>query len=114
MFQQKGLHGFYLEVVDNDDLMIVTKDGMIIRQPVERINIIGRNTQGVKLIGLNKGDKVFDITRIAAEETEEDEIEVVDENKRHPEEIAEENTELKDSNNEDISETIESEETDSE
>jgi DNA gyrase subunit A len=59
-----------MEVVDNDDLMIVTKDGMIIRQPVERINVIGRNTQGVRLIGLNDGDKVFDITRIAAEPEE--------------------------------------------
>jgi DNA gyrase subunit A len=59
-----------MEVVDNDDLMIVTKDGMIIRQPVERINIIGRNTQGVRLIGLNDGDKVFDITRIASEPEE--------------------------------------------
>ena len=60
-----------MEVVDNDDLMIVTKDGMIIRQPVEKINIIGRNTQGVRLIALNKGDKVFDITRIQAEDEEE-------------------------------------------
>ncbi|OQX71903.1 MAG: DNA gyrase subunit A [Candidatus Cloacimonas sp. 4484_275] len=62
-----------LEVVDNDDLMIVTKDGMIIRQPVEKISVIGRNTQGVKLIGLNEGDKVYDITRIAAQEVDEDE-----------------------------------------
>lgn len=60
-----------MEVVDNDDLMIVTKDGMIIRQPVEKINIIGRNTQGVRLIALNEGDKVFDITRILAEDEEE-------------------------------------------
>jgi len=53
-------------------LMIVTKEGMIMRQPVEKISVIGRNTQGVKLIGLNEGDKVYDITRIAAEEVEED------------------------------------------
>jgi len=59
-----------MEVVNNDDLMIVTKDGMIIRQPVEKISIIGRNTQGVRLIALNNGDKVFDIARIAAEEEE--------------------------------------------
>ncbi len=56
-----------MEVVDNDDLIIVTKEGMIIRQPVDKISIIGRNTQGVKLIGLNEGDKVYDITRIFAE-----------------------------------------------
>jgi len=60
-----------MEVVDNDDLMIVTKKGMIIRQAVEKISVIGRNTQGVRLINLNKGDKVFDITRILAEQEEE-------------------------------------------
>jgi len=57
-----------MEVVDNDDLMIVTKKGMIIRQPVEKITIVSRNTQGVRLINLNGNDKVFDITRIAAED----------------------------------------------
>ncbi|MCD4820267.1 MAG: DNA gyrase subunit A [Candidatus Cloacimonetes bacterium] len=60
-----------LEVVDNDDLMIVTRNGMIIRQPVDRINVIGRNTQGVRLINLNDTDKVFDITRIIAEDDDE-------------------------------------------
>ncbi len=63
-----------LEVVDNDDLMIVTKEGMIIRQAVDRISIIGRNTQGVKLIELNDKDKVYDIARIAAEPDVEEEL----------------------------------------
>ncbi len=61
-----------LEVVDNDDLMIVTREGMIIRQPVNKISIIGRNTQGVKLIALNENDKVYDIARIIAEEEQEE------------------------------------------
>jgi DNA gyrase subunit A len=60
-----------IEVVDNDDLMIVTRAGMIIRQAVNKITVIGRNTQGVKLIELNKDDRVYDITRIPAEEEEE-------------------------------------------
>jgi DNA gyrase subunit A len=64
-----------LEVVDNDDLMIVTKDGMIIRQAVDKISIIGRNTQGVKLIELNKSDKVYDVARIIAAEESDDEPE---------------------------------------
>ncbi|MDP8268647.1 MAG: DNA gyrase subunit A [Candidatus Tenebribacter davisii] len=67
-----------LDVVDNDDLMIVTKDGMIIRQPVNKISIIGRNTQGVRLIALNNKDKVYDITRIIAEE-EQEEVDGLDE-----------------------------------
>ncbi len=57
-----------LEVVDNDDLIIITKNGMIIRQAVANISVIGRNTQGVKLIGLNEHDKVIDVSRIQAEE----------------------------------------------
>ncbi len=57
-----------LEVVDNDDLMIVTRNGMIIRQAIDRVSIIGRNTQGVKLISLNKDDYVYDIARIFAED----------------------------------------------
>jgi DNA gyrase subunit A len=62
-----------LEVVDNDDLMIVTRDGMIIRQSVNKISVIGRNTQGVRLIALNEKDKVYDIARIIAEDETEDE-----------------------------------------
>ncbi len=69
-----------LEVVDNDDLMIVTREGMIIRQAVGKISVIGRNTQGVKLIELNKNDKVFDLTRIASEEEEIEDDEKVPEN----------------------------------
>ncbi len=61
-----------LEVVDNDDLIIITINGMIIRQAVANISVIGRNTQGIKLIGLNKEDKVIDVSRIAAEEEYDD------------------------------------------
>ncbi len=75
-----------LEVVDNDDLMIVTKDGMIIRQAVDKISIIGRNTQGVKLIELNKGDNVYDVARIIADE---DDDELSEENGSEPTENGE-------------------------
>ncbi|MBM4402934.1 MAG: DNA gyrase subunit A [Candidatus Cloacimonetes bacterium] len=54
-------------VDEKDDLMIITKEGMIIRQKVADISQVSRNTQGVKLINLNLGDKVHDITIIAAE-----------------------------------------------
>jgi DNA gyrase subunit A len=61
-----------LEVVDNDDLMIVTKEGMIIRLSVDKINVIGRATQGVRLINLKQGDKVYDIARITPDDSDED------------------------------------------
>ena len=57
-----------LEVVDTDDLMIVTRNGLVIRQNVGALKIQGRNTQGVKLINLLTDDSVHDITCIHDEE----------------------------------------------
>ncbi len=56
------------EVVDKDDLMIITNQGVLIRQPVSQIRAIGRATQGVKLIKLGEGTLVSSITRIMSEE----------------------------------------------
>ncbi len=56
-----------LEVVDNDDLMIITSRGVLIRQPVSSIRSIGRNTQGVKLIRLDEGDSIAAVTRVQEE-----------------------------------------------
>ena len=81
-----------MEVVDNDDLMIITKNGIVIRQPVEKISIIGRATQGVKLINLYEGDKVHDIARIAAEDETIDSDKLMDETlNSHVEEKTSEN-----------------------
>ena len=60
------------EVVDNDDLMIITKKGVLIRQSVNSISTIGRNTQGVKLIRLDEDDKIAAVTRLMEEEEEEE------------------------------------------
>lgn len=56
-----------LEVVDSDDLMIITARGVLIRQPVSSIRSIGRNTQGVKLIRLDEGDSIAAVTRVQEE-----------------------------------------------
>jgi DNA gyrase subunit A len=56
------------EVVDEDELMLITQKGIIIRQPVKQIKAIGRNTQGVKLINLDSGDKVVDVARVVTNE----------------------------------------------
>jgi len=53
-----------LEVIDTDDIMIVTKNGIIIRQSVANLRVLSRNTQGVKLINLSSDDYVHDITCI--------------------------------------------------
>ena len=57
-----------LEVVDNDDLMIITDRGILIRQSVGGIRTIGRNTQGVKLLKLDEGTSISSVTRVMEKE----------------------------------------------
>lgn len=59
-----------MEVVDSDDLMIITDKGVLIRQSVESIRSIGRVTQGVKLLRLDENTKISSITRVIREEME--------------------------------------------
>ncbi len=61
-----------MAVQDTDDLVVMTVNGVLIRQPVKDIRIIGRNTQGVKLIRLDENDLIADITTVPHEEDEED------------------------------------------
>lgn len=61
-------------VKGNEDLMLITVDGVLIRIPVETIPITGRNTQGVRLIRVQGEEEVATVAKIAEEEeTEEDE-----------------------------------------
>jgi len=57
-----------LEVKSNDDLMIITSEGIMIRQPVEKLNIIGRNTQGVKLLKIDDKSSIASVTKVIKEE----------------------------------------------
>ena len=59
------------EVLPDDELMMITKKGIVIRVPVEGIRITGRNTQGVKVMNLTPGDLVVDVARIVKEEDDE-------------------------------------------
>ncbi|MBP7652659.1 DNA gyrase subunit A [Candidatus Dependentiae bacterium] len=59
-----------LNVRDTDELMIMTKQGMIIRQKVSELRCIGRNTQGVRLIKLEENDLLIDIAAVAESEEE--------------------------------------------
>ena len=61
------------EVLPEDELMLVTRQGVIIRLPVDGIRVIGRNTQGVKVMNLDPGDTVMDVARVVLEDEEEDE-----------------------------------------
>ncbi len=57
-------------VGNNDEIIILTRNGIIIRVPIEEVRKIGRNTQGVKLINLDSGDEIADIAVVSAEEEE--------------------------------------------
>ena len=63
-----------MQVSDNDELMIITSRGVIIRLPILGVSVMGRNTQGVRLIHLDEGDKVGAVARVVAgsEEVEEE------------------------------------------
>ncbi|GAB5465515.1 MAG: DNA gyrase subunit A [Candidatus Kapaibacteriales bacterium] len=71
----------FLPALDSQDLMVITSSGVMIRQDIAQIRTIGRNTQGVKLIRLDKGDRIADITIVSK-----DEDAVVDENSNPPDE----------------------------
>ena len=66
------------EVLDGDEVMVVTQNGIMIRVPVQGISRIGRNTQGIKLINLDSEDRVIDMTRIVQNGEGEDEGEEVE------------------------------------
>ena len=61
-----------MEVVDTDDLVIITDKGVLMRQPVAAIRTIGRVTQGVKLVKLYEGTKISSISRVVHEESEDE------------------------------------------
>ena len=53
-----------MEVVETDDLIIITDMGVIMRQPVSAIRTIGRVTQGVRLVKLDEGAMISSISRV--------------------------------------------------
>jgi len=56
------------EVQPADELMMITRHGVIIRLPVDGIRVIGRNTQGVRVMNLDAGDTVVDVARVVNED----------------------------------------------
>ena len=57
-------------VTDEDQIMLVTSGGKVIRLRVSEIRVIGRNTQGVRLIDLEEGERVVSVARLAEREDE--------------------------------------------
>ncbi|HLG32766.1 MAG TPA: DNA gyrase subunit A [Ignavibacteriaceae bacterium] len=57
-----------MEVVDSDELVIISTKGMVIRQSVKALRVMGRATQGVRVIRLKDGDSIADIAKAVPEE----------------------------------------------
>ncbi|NTW25569.1 MAG: DNA gyrase subunit A, partial [Lentimicrobium sp.] len=64
-------------VTDNDDLMIINRSGLIIRMAVADLRVMGRATQGVRLINLRENDSIAAVTKVEADEAV-DEVEITE------------------------------------
>ena len=53
------------QVFDGDEVMLISNSGTLVRIPTEQISVVGRNTQGVKLISLKEGELLNSVERIA-------------------------------------------------
>jgi DNA gyrase subunit A len=59
-------------VRENDEIMLISMKGMVVRVGVKGINVIGRSTQGVRVINLKSGDKLISVASVVAREKEEE------------------------------------------
>ena len=57
-------------VRESDDIMLITTQGMVNRTHIREIRVIGRNTQGVRIMNLNEGDKIASVAKVAQEDEE--------------------------------------------
>ena len=73
------------DVTDNFDLMIINKSGLIIRMSVESLRVMGRATQGVRLINLRDNDSIAAVAKVEVLEGEESEEEILDNEENTPE-----------------------------
>ena len=66
------------KVTDEDDLMIINRSGLAIRLHVNQLRILGRATQGVKLININEKDQIAAVARVPYQEDEPEEVELTE------------------------------------
>jgi DNA gyrase subunit A len=71
--ERNGRVIYVKELTDEDEIMLTSKDGMMVRIPIKDIRIQGRNTMGVRIMRLNKDDKVTSVAKII-ESNEDEEV----------------------------------------
>ena len=59
-------------VLEEEDLMIINKSGVAIRMPVEELRVMGRATQGVRLINIKGNDSIAAVAKVMKEDEEEE------------------------------------------
>jgi DNA gyrase subunit A len=57
-----------MEVLPEDEIMLITRGGIVIRSSVDQVRVTGRNAQGVRLVSLDEGDAVTAVARVVPEE----------------------------------------------
>ena len=80
-----------MEVVDSDDLIVITDAGVLMRQPIAAIRTIGRVTQGVRLVKLDNGSLISSITRAMEEAEKKENVEIKNDDEKSEEQNTKEN-----------------------
>ncbi len=62
-----------VQVIDDDEIMLITNGGILVRTKVEDVSVVGRNTQGVRLIKLGKGENLTQLVQVASMEGDDEE-----------------------------------------
>jgi len=94
-------------VTDEDGLMIINKSGVAIRMGMDEMRVMGRNTQGVRLINLKKNDEIAAIAKVAMDKDVEEDSEEIDEEGETVTDNEENNTEAPQVENENSGEETE-------
>jgi DNA gyrase subunit A len=68
--ERNGLVVGVVAVRDGDDIMLITTQGMVNRTHVDEIRVVGRNTQGVRVMNLREGDKIASLAKVAKEDAD--------------------------------------------
>ena len=65
-----------VQVIDEDEIMLITNGGILVRTKVEDVSVVGRNTQGVRLIKLGKGENLTQLVQVASMEGDDDDEDI--------------------------------------
>ena len=61
-----------VDVKGDEDLMIITRNGLTIRMGIDTLRVMGRATQGVKLINLREGDEIAAVAKVISEDEQQE------------------------------------------